>query len=131
MSDRLAEPLKAVLGTRTAGGLAKLGLTTVGDLVRHYPRRYDSPGTMTDIGALGVGEHVTVMAQVRSAQVRSMRSRGGAMLEAIVTDGAASLQLTFFAKRAGVLRMHEDKLRAGRTGLFTGTVGEYRGRRQL
>ena len=27
--------------------------------------------------------------------------------------------------------MHEDKLRPGRTGLFTGTVGEYRGRRQL
>ncbi|WP_084130123.1 ATP-dependent DNA helicase RecG [Demequina sp. NBRC 110055] len=131
MSDRLAEPLKAVLGARTAGGLAKLGLVTVGDLVRHYPRRYDSPGTMTDIGSLRVGEHVTVMAQVRSAQVRSMRSRGGAMLEAVVTDGAASLQLTFFAKRAGVLRMHEDKLRAGRTGLFTGTVGEYRGRRQL
>ncbi|WP_084077776.1 ATP-dependent DNA helicase RecG [Demequina sp. NBRC 110057] len=131
MSERLGEPLKAVLGARTAGGLAKLGLETVGDLVRHYPRRYDSPGTMTDIAALAVGEHVTVMAQVRSAQVRSMRSRGGAMLEAIVTDGSASLQLTFFAKRAGVLRMHEDKLRAGRTGLFTGTVGDYRGRRQL
>ncbi|WP_084102719.1 ATP-dependent DNA helicase RecG [Demequina sp. NBRC 110051] len=131
MSDRLAEPLKAVLGARTAGGLSKLGLTTVGDLVRHYPRRYDSPGTMTDMGALTVGEHVTVMAQVREARVRSMRSRGGAMLEAVVTDGTASLQLTFFAKRPGVLRMHEDKLRAGRTGLFTGTVGEYRGRRQL
>jgi len=53
------------------------------------------------------------------------------MLEAIVSDGRDTLQLTFFAKRAGVLRMHEDKLRAGRTGLFTGTVGEYRGRRQL
>jgi ATP-dependent DNA helicase RecG len=41
------------------------------------------------------------------------------------------LSLTFFAKRAGVLRMHEDKLRPGRTGLFTGTVGSYRGKRQL
>ncbi|MDE0572772.1 ATP-dependent DNA helicase RecG [Demequina sp. B12] len=130
-SDRLREPLKSVLGARTANGLAKLGVETVGDLVRHYPRRYGAPGEMTNIGQLHLGEHVTVMAQVRSAQVRSMRSRGGAMLEAIVTDGSETLQLTFFAKRAGVLRMHEDKLRAGRTGLFTGTVGEYRGRRQL
>lgn len=129
--DRLQESLATVLGKRTAGGLKKLGLDAVGDLVRHYPRRYGAPGQMTDIGALRLGEHVTVMAQVKSAQVRSMRSRGGAMLEAVVTDGASSLQLTFFAKRAGVLRMHEDKLRAGRTGLFTGTVGEYRGRRQL
>ncbi|MFN3865822.1 MAG: ATP-dependent DNA helicase RecG [Demequina sp.] len=130
-ADRLAEPLSRVLGARTAGGLAKLGLETVEDLLRHYPRRYGSPGERTDMAALAVGEHVTVMAEVRSTQVRSMRSRGGAMLEAIVTDGRDTLQLTFFAKRAGVLRMHESKLKPGSTGLFTGTVGEYRGRRQL
>src|SRR5690554_2153597 len=131
-ADRWAESLKSVLGARTAGGLAtKLGLETVEDLLRHYPRRYGSPGEMTEIAALRTGEHVTVMAQIRSAQVRSMRTRGGAMLEAIVTDGRDSLQLTFFAKRTGVLRMHESKLTPGSTGLFTGTVGEYRGRRQL
>ncbi|WP_062132787.1 ATP-dependent DNA helicase RecG [Demequina aestuarii] len=130
-ADRLAEPLSRVLGARTAGGLAKLGLETVEDLLRHYPRRYGSPGERTDMSALTVGEHVTVMAEVRSTQVRSMRSRGGAMLEAIVTDGHHTLQLTFFAKRAGVLRMHESKLKPGSTGLFTGTVGDYRGRRQL
>lgn len=131
MSERLAEPLAKVLGARTAGSLKKLGLETVGDLLRHYPRRYGEPGQFTRIGELAVGEHVTIMAEVRSATVRTMRNRGGAMLEAMVTDGFDSLQLTFFAKRPGVLRMHEDKLRAGRTGLFTGTVGEYRGRRQL
>ena len=130
-SDRLAEPLARALGERTGATLAKLGLTSVGDLLRHYPRRYGTPGEFTDIRSLRTGEHVTVMAEVRSATVRTMHSRGGAMLEAIVSDGRDTLQLTFFAKRAGVLRMHEDKLRPGRTGLFTGTVGEYRGRRQL
>ncbi len=130
-ADRLAEPLTKVLGSRTAGGLAKLGLENVEDLLRHYPRRYGAPGERTDIAALALGEHVTVMADVRSVQVRNMRSRGGAMLEAVVTDGVDTLQLTFFAKRAGVLRMHESKLKPGSTGLFTGTVGEYRGRRQL
>jgi ATP-dependent DNA helicase RecG len=128
---RLDEPLTKVVGTRTAGSLKKLGLETTGDLLRHYPRRYGAPGQFTDIASLAVGEHVTIMAEVRSCTTRPMRSRGGAMLEAIVTDGRDTLQLTFFAKRQGVLRMHEDKLRAGRTGLFTGTVGEYRGRRQL
>lgn len=130
-SPRLIEPLAKVLGTRTAAQLGKLGLVTVEDLLRHYPRRYGTPGELTALGELALGEHVTVMAQVRTATVRSMHSRGGAMLEAVVTDGCESLQLTFFAKRAGVLRMHEDKLRPGRQGLFTGTVGDYRGRRQL
>ena len=129
--SRLGEPLAAVLGERAARPLAALGLGTVGDLLRHYPRRYGTPGEFTDIGVLRAGEHVTVMAEIVQATVRPMRARGGAMLEAIVTDGKGTLALTFFAKRAGVLRMHEDKLRPGRTGLFTGTVGEYRGRRQL
>ncbi len=131
MTEVLGQPLTRLLGTRTANALEKLGLHTAHDLLRHYPRRYGKPGELTDISGLRTGEHVTVMAEVRSATVRQMRSRGGAMLEAIVTDGRDTLQLTFFAKRPGVLRTHEDKLRPGRTGLFTGTVGDYRGRRQL
>ncbi|WNB87533.1 ATP-dependent DNA helicase RecG [Cellulomonas sp. ATA003] len=120
-----------MLGPRTGNALAKLGLETSGDLLRHYPRRYSEPGTLTDLSSLAVGEHVTVMAEVRQATVRPMRSRGGSMLQAVVTDGTHRLHLTFFAKGAGALRMHEHKLRAGRVGLFTGVVGEYRGDRQL
>ncbi len=130
-AGRLAEPLRRVLGERTAAALAKLDLHTVEDLVRHYPRRYAEPGRMTDLAALLPGEHVTVMAQVRQATVREMRSRGGAMLSAVVTDGTHELSLTFFAKRRGALRQHEDRLRPGRAGLFTGTVSEYRGSLQL
>ena len=131
MTGVLGQSLAKVLGTRTSGALEKLGLITVEDLVRHYPRRYSAPGELTDMAALRDGEHVTVMAQVRTATIRQMRSRGGAMLEVVVTDGRHSLSLTFFAKRAGVLRMHEDKLRPGRAGLFTGTAGSYKGKRQL
>ncbi len=125
------EPLKRILGARTATSLAKLGLETTGDLLRHYPRRYAEPGTMTDLASLVVGEHVTVMARVASATVRSMRSRGGAMMQAVVTDDVHRLNLTFFSKGPGALRVHEDRLRPGAVGLFTGTVGEYRGERQL
>ncbi|MEN5075824.1 ATP-dependent DNA helicase RecG [Isoptericola cucumis] len=128
---RESELLTKVLGTRSATPLAKLGLETVGDLLRHYPRRYGDPGTLTDMDRLALGEHVTVMARVSRATVRSMRARSGAMLQAVVTDGHHELALTFFAKRPGALRPHEDKLRPGRVGLFTGVVSEYRGTRQL
>ncbi|MCL3860539.1 ATP-dependent DNA helicase RecG [Actinotalea sp. K2] len=129
--DRLTEPLSAVLGPRTAAPLAKLGLESTGDLLRHYPRRYSEPGRLTDLSSVVVGEHVTVMAEVRQATVRQMRSRGGAMLQAVVTDGRRSLSLTFFAKRAGVLNLHEHRLRPGRVGLFTGVASLYRGELQL
>ncbi|WP_066587515.1 ATP-dependent DNA helicase RecG [Cellulomonas timonensis] len=128
---RMDEPLARVLGERSAAPLAKLGLRTTGDLLRHYPRRYSEPGTLTDLASLAIGEHVTVMAQVQQATVREMRSRGGAMLQAVVTDGSRNLHLTFFAKRRGALRVHEQRLLPGRTGMFTGVVSDYRGQRQL
>ncbi|MFI2752557.1 ATP-dependent DNA helicase RecG [Cellulomonas sp. P22] len=128
---RLDEALGRVLGERSAAPLAKLGLHTTGDLLRHYPRRYSEPGTLTDLASLTVGEHVTVMARVVQATVREMRSRGGAMLQAVVTDGTRNLHLTFFAKRRGALRVHEQRLVPGRTGMFTGVVSDYRGQRQL
>jgi ATP-dependent DNA helicase RecG len=131
MTGREDEQLASVLGARTAAPLGKLGLRTVGDLLRHYPRRYGEPGTLTDMDRLALGEHVTVLARVARATVRPMRARSGALLQAVVTDGSHELALTFFAKRPGALRPHEDKLRPGRTGLFTGVVSAYRGTRQL
>ena len=131
VTPRLAEPLARAVGQRTAGALAGLGLHTVGDLLRHYPRRHAEPGRLTNLSQLRVGEHVTVMAEVVEATMRRMRSRGGALLQATVTDGSRMLSLTFFAKHEGSLRGHESKLRPGRVGLFTGTVGAYRGALQL
>lgn len=127
----LRRPLDRFVGARTAAALAKLGLHTAEDLLRHYPRRYTEPGRLTDLSELRAGEHVTVMAQVRQATVRHMRSRGGVMMEAVVTDGVRELSLTFFAKHAGSLRPHENRLRPGRVGLFTGDVNRYRGKAQL
>lgn len=131
MTSRSDESLERLLGARAAKPLAGLGLHTVGELLRHYPRRYAAPGTFTDLGSLVRGEHVTVMAEVRQATVRHMRTRGGALLEAIVSDGTRELSLTFFGGRPGALRVHETRLQPGRVGFFTGTVGEYRGRLQL
>lgn len=130
-TERMAEPLKKVLGQRSATPLAKLGLETVGDLLRHYPRRYGDPGTLTDLGRLTLGDHVTVVARVSRATIRQMRARAGSILQAVVTDGTHELSLTFFAKHAGALRHHESRLVPGRSGLFTGVVSEYRGERQL
>lgn len=131
-TTRLQEPLTKVLGeAKNKDRYAKLGLGTVGDLLRYYPRRYGEPGTMTDLSSLVVGEHVTVMARVVKTSVRTMASRGGAMLQAVVTDGTHDLSLTFFAKSVGALRGHEFKLRPGLTGLFTGIVSEYQRTRQL
>src|SRR5439155_6609083 len=58
--------LKGVVGDKTAKALAAgLDLHTIGDLLYHFPRRYDERGEHTDLGSLVVGEDVTVLAQVQ------------------------------------------------------------------
>jgi ATP-dependent DNA helicase RecG len=124
--SRWEEPLERALGTRSASGLAGLGLTTVGELLRHYPRRYQRWGELTALADLPMGQKVTILADVLSTTSRRMASRRGELLTVVVGDGTDRLDLTFF--NASRLK---HVLRPGRRGLFSGTVGRYRGRAQL
>ncbi len=129
-SAPLDRTLTRTFGEAQAKRLVPLGLRTVGDLLRHYPRRYAPPGQLTDLAALVDGEHVTVVAQVVSATIRPTKS-GTALMEAFVTDGTAQLRLTFFGKHRGSLRRYEASLLPGRRGLFTGEVSRFNGTQQL
>src|SRR5436309_3443022 len=123
----LDTPPRKGLGGKTAKALANhLELETVGDLLYHFPRRYDERGEHTDIRSLAVGEQVTVMAQVQRSQVRPMRARRGDLLEVTVGDGTGGvLGLTFFNQA-----WRERDLKPGRWGLFAGKVTEFRGKRR-
>jgi ATP-dependent DNA helicase RecG len=123
----LAEPLsKKLFGTSYAPLVDGLGLATVGDLVRYYPRRYDSWASLTALSELPMGEGVTIVADVRKVVRRAMKTRRGTMMVVTVTDGASDLDLTFFSDRGP-----QAKLATGRRGMFSGTVGIYQGKRQL
>jgi len=132
-TNPLDRRLGAILGGRTADALDKhLEIRTVDQLLRHYPRRYERRGQMTDLSSLQLDEHVTVMARVVQSVTRDYRDKraGGRLkkrLELTVTDGRGSLLLTFFGKGAYV----GNTLRPGTVGLFAGKVGEFRNHRQL
>ena len=143
----LRDPLVQALGKKASDTFEKVfGLRTVGDLLRHYPRRYYTRGELTPLDSLKEGDHVTVLARVamsgvagagglppdraRAAQARA-RAQGTrgpvSRLEVVVTDGTGKLQLMFFA---GV-GFHAKQLQPGTLALFAGTVSSFRGRRQL
>ncbi|MFF7924191.1 ATP-dependent DNA helicase RecG [Streptomyces mirabilis] len=130
----LDEPLKKVLGPPTAKVMAEhLGLHTVGDLLHHYPRRYEERGQLTHLADLPMDEHVTVVAQVADARLLSFASakapRGkGQRLEVTITDGSGRLQLVFFGN--GVHKPHKDLL-PGTRAMFSGKVSVFNHRLQL
>src|SRR5262252_2008330 len=124
----LEESLRATLGGKAAAKLdAAFGLTTTGDLLRHYPRRYATRGELTDLASLRDGDHVTVFAQVEKVRTRPMRARRGQLLEVTVTDGRARLALTFFNR----VSFWGRQLTPGRHGMFAGRVSTFKGQRQL
>jgi ATP-dependent DNA helicase RecG len=129
---QLTDRLPGVLGARTAKALEEgLGLRTVEDLLRHYPRRYAERGHLTDLASLEIDEHVTVMARVEKVDslsyVDRRSGRRADRLEVVVSDGTSSrLTLTFFKQS-----WRQKELREGRLGMFSGKVGVFNGRRQL
>ena len=125
--DAMATRLGEVLGDRTAKVLAKgLGLATVGDLLRHYPRRYDERGELTDLSKLEIDEEITVLAEVEKVTKIPFRGRKGFRYDVRVTDGSGSMLVTFFNSW-----QVERELRSGQLAFFAGKVTLYHGRPQM
>ncbi|MEW1691996.1 ATP-dependent DNA helicase RecG [Streptomyces sp. NPDC091265] len=123
------EPLKKLLGGATAKVMAEhLDLHTVGDLLHHYPRRYEERGRLTALTDLPLDEHVTVVAQVADARVMAFNNGRGKRLEVTLTDGHGRLQLVFFGH--GVHKPHKELL-PGRRAMFAGKVSVFNRKMQL
>ena len=126
MSD-LDSKLSSVVGDRTAKVLTDaFAIRTLGDLMRHYPRRYLVRGELSDISKLVEGDEVTILAEVLSSTNRPLRGRKGSIFEVVVTDGTDKLSLTFFNQA-----WREKELKVGRQGLFAGKVGIFNNKKQL
>jgi len=123
----LENKVSAVVGDRTARVLdTTFSIKTVGDLMRHYPRRYMVRGELSDISVLREGDETTILAQIYAVNKRPLRGGKGSILEVVVTDGTDKLSLTFFNQA-----WREKDLKIGRQGLFAGKVGVFNNKKQL
>jgi ATP-dependent DNA helicase RecG len=124
----LNDKLEPILGAKSAKALAgAFDIHTVHDLMRHYPRRYDERGQLTDIAGLELGEHVTVLARVQTSERRRMRNKRNAWLtKVVVTDGSRTLECAFFG-----YNYLPSALQPGRSALFAGKVSIFQRKLQL
>ncbi|NMO91141.1 ATP-dependent DNA helicase RecG [Actinomycetospora sp. TBRC 11914] len=126
-------PLAAALGGRSAAALRKhLGMDTVGDLLRHLPRKYQ---LVNDLGAmdpreLREGTYVTVVAEVERVTHQRRPRRGGRGLLDItsmqISVGSIELGVTFFNQPWRHLQMPR-----GSRAMFAGKLQRFRGGWQL
>ena len=126
----LSRRLRDVVGADSAAEMARLGLVTLGDLLRHVPRRYLAGTEMSDFRALHPGEDVAVVAKVVATTIVDGRTT---RVETVLTDGQGELRAAFFVpqKRPRYANYWAGQLAPGARGIFVGKVGEFRGQLQL
>jgi len=98
--------------------LARLGLLTIGDLLAHRPRRYESAADEVAIAALGGPEEVVIAGEVLN--VRSRRRGRLKIVTARISDGTASVAASWFNQP-----WLEEQLRPGVHVRLRGKSGRY------
>ena len=113
------------VGPKVGDRLAMMGITTVFDLLTHYPRRYHDRRNLQEIAALEVGEEATVYGTVKKVSGRRTR-QGRSLVEIEIFDETSYLKCTFFNQP-----WREKQLSVGTEAAFFGKVEHYRNRRQM
>lgn len=86
----------AGVGAATAKRLERLGITTVEDLLKHYPRRYEDYSNLLPINAIKPGP-VTIRGQfLQVASRRALRNPRLSITEAIISDGTGTIKAIWF-----------------------------------
>jgi ATP-dependent DNA helicase RecG len=110
-----------------------LGLKTVGDLLRHFPRRYIAATELSEVATPVVGEQLTIVGEVRSCDSASFFSGNRRQFRTTVrlrTDGP-DFSVTLFSPYQGQADRHEAEFRPGSRAVFTGKAKQFRGSWQL
>ncbi len=96
-SPGLDAPLSALrgVGERLAETLAKLHLFTVGDLLQHYPRRYEDRARFAPIAGVRDKETVTLAGKVTAVENRPTKTRL-VITKVSLDDGTGVATLTWF-----------------------------------
>ena len=96
----LKTPLKFLtgIGPSLLYKLSRLELFTVGDLIYHFPFRYDDFSQVSSAIEAKIDEKVTLQGEIWS--IKNIYTRFGKILtQAIFNDGASPITLTWFNQR--------------------------------
>ncbi|WP_312856028.1 ATP-dependent DNA helicase RecG [Nocardioides stalactiti] len=135
----LDSPLAAVLGRTTPAKRKKLeeglGLRTVGDLLRHFPRRYLETGRLTKVDDLRIGQFLCVVGEIVRCDLKTYNDRRTGRpafrVEALLSTDGPKLRMTFFAKNKHTAEWHQRRVAVGQRGVFMGRADRFRDEWQL
>ncbi len=102
--------------------LRRLGITTVQDLIYHYPHRYDDYSRLKTISQLMYGEEVTLLLTVCETKTREVRG-GLKITNVLLADLTGTIQVTYFNQP-----WLQQQFKSGRRIVISGRVDQDLGR---
>ncbi len=126
----LSDRLDLVIGAKAAGPLDEyFGIRTVNDLVRHYPRKYETGSTVygEDDAPPEEGEHITFVDTITKYELK-WTNRAPKRQYLVITLGRRQPKVTatFFN-----VKYIKNTLKEGLKVMLSGEVGYFRGTMQL
>lgn len=128
-------PVASVFGRSPKRKLVEegLGITTVGELLRHFPRRYVETTELSEVGIPEVGQLLSVVGEVTSSAVKPFHRGRKTQFrtEVRIRTNGPSFSLSFFSPYAGQANSYVEQMAPGSRGLFTGKAKVFNGSWQL
>jgi ATP-dependent DNA helicase RecG len=123
-STGLEAPVATLPGISTAytARLKRLGITTVGDLLYHFPHRYDDYRKLKSINQLEYGEETTIVGTIWETGTRKTRG-GGVIVTSVIADASGTIEAVWFNQP-----YLASQLRSGRRIVLSGKIDEHLGR---
>lgn len=100
--------------------LSRLGLATIGDLLRHYPARYETSGPSGTISGAMPGTEVTLYGTVRKPDTRKAWKSRRPLAEAWLEDHSGKIKMMWFSQPY-IAKTLADGMHVKVTGKVTGT----------
>ena len=113
------------IGEKTEKLLAKLGITTVGDFLRYYPREYDEYTEPVGVSQVAAGKKCAVIGRL-TGKVGVRNTGRLTVVTATLKEENSFLQLTWYN-----MPFLRNTLQSGGIYIFRGMVTEKNGRRTM
>ena len=119
----LTDPITTLsgVGEKRAEFLRNLGITTIRDLLFHFPRDYQDRREIAAIASIAEGDAVTIEAEVVKARAVRLRRRSS-LAEVTLRDESGEIRAVWFGQDY-LVRV----LKPGVRGFFTGAAGKWNG----
>jgi ATP-dependent DNA helicase RecG len=119
--DRLGK-----VGPKRVASFASFGISTVNDLLAHYPRRWIDRTKEAQIADAPEGVDSLVIGEIRQVSAPPARGRGPRRVVAVIGDGSGRMSLVFFNQA-----WRERQLQPGTFVAVFGKVTRWQGTRQM